>query len=77
MSKHLTFPPLQLIPGAIAELFVQVSTSGVVTLADRYGLMAAVLTEDLSEEERCAIDRLLRSAYRGALQPSDELSAIQ
>jgi len=77
MTKHLIFPPLQLIPGAIAELFVQVSTSGVLTLADRYGLMAAILTDDLSEEERRAIDRLLRAAYRGILRPSDELSAVQ
>jgi hypothetical protein len=77
MSKHLMYPPMQLIPGAIAELFVQVSTSGIVTQADRYGLMAAVLTDNLSDEERCAVDRLLRAAYRGTLHSSDELSSIQ
>lgn len=77
MTKHLIFPPLQLIPGAIAELFVQVSTSGVLTLADRYGLMAAILTDDLSEEERRAVDRLLRATYRGLLRATDELSAVQ
>lgn len=77
MTTHLSFPQLQLIPGAIAELFVQVSNSGILTLADRYGLMAAILTDELTEEERRAIDRILRAAYRGNLQSSDELSAMR
>lgn len=77
MTTQFSFPQLQLIPGAIAELFVQVSHSGILTLADRYGLMAAILTNEITEEERRAIDRLLRAAYRGNLHPSDELSAIR
>jgi hypothetical protein len=71
-----SFPPISLIPGAIAELFAQVSRSGRLTLADRYGLMAALCEESLNEDERRAIDRLLRAALRGHLQISTELSAM-
>lgn len=60
--------PLQLIPGAISEMFAQVSTSGIITLADRYGLMAAMYDDSLTEEERFAINRLLRLACRGQLK---------
>lgn len=67
---------LDLLPGAIAELFVQVSLSGVLTVADRYGLMAALLAETLTEEERSTIDRILYAAQRGRIQTTDELSAV-
>ncbi len=66
--------PAQLIPGAIAELFAQVSISRVITLADRYGLMAAVFDESLSDEERYAVNRVLRAACRGQLRFVNELS---
>ncbi|WP_242028055.1 hypothetical protein [Pseudanabaena sp. FACHB-2040] len=36
--------------------------------------MAAILSESLSEEERAAIDRLLRAVLRGRLQISNHLS---
>ena len=65
-----------LLPTAIAELFVQVTRTGKLTQADRYGLMAAVMSERLDEEERSAIDRLLYSLRRGRLQLTDELSAV-
>ena len=71
-----TFPPLNIVPGAIAELFAQASRSGVLTVADRYGLMAAVFEESLNDDERRAIDRLLRAVYRGHLQITSELSAL-
>ena len=67
--------PLRLLPFAIAELYAQVSHSGKITLADRYGLMAAVLEEGLDEDERDSIDRLLRGVRRGRLQVVDEISA--
>ena len=76
MVKPLMIPPLQLIPGALAELFAQTSATGVITLADRYGLMAAIFEEDLAEEERQAIDRILRAVCRGLLRPVDELSVV-
>ncbi|MCP2727891.1 hypothetical protein [Limnofasciculus baicalensis] len=67
---------LQLIPGAIADLFAQVSRSGKITLADRYGLMAALLEESMSEEERASIDRLLHACCRGRMKVVDEISTI-
>ncbi len=69
--------PVALIPGAIAELFAQVSVSGAITLADRYGLLAAVFDESISDEERWAIDRLLHAFCRGRLRFVDELSALR
>jgi len=66
---------VQLIPGAIADLFAQVSCSGKITLADRYGLMAAILEDSITEEERESIDRLLRAFRKGRMQIVNEISA--
>jgi hypothetical protein len=70
--------PLQirLIPGAISDLFAQVSRSGRITLADRYGLMAAILDDTLTEEERDCVNRLLHSLRRGRMQVVNEISAL-
>ncbi|MCP2727892.1 hypothetical protein [Limnofasciculus baicalensis] len=65
-----------LLPGAMAELFAQVSWSGKITLADRYGLMAAFLGDSIDEEERDAIDRMLHAFYRGRMKIVDDISAI-
>lgn len=70
------FPTVRLLPGAVADLFAVASNSGTLTLADRYGLMAALMEDSLTEEERAAIDRLLRSFYRGRVKVIDELSVI-
>lgn len=70
------FPAIKLLPGALAELFAHAMTTGVVTVADRYGLLAALLEETLDMEEREAVDRLLRSIYRGQVKPVDDLSVI-
>ena len=59
---------MQLIPGAIAEILASSADTGVLTLSDRYGLMAAILDDTLGEQERRAIDRLLRAVVRGRLQ---------
>jgi hypothetical protein len=67
---------ISLLPGAIAELFAQVSNSGVITVADRYGLMAALMEDKITEEERSCIDRLLHAAYRGRLKVVDDLSVV-
>ena len=70
-------PKLCLLKFAIAELFADASQSGSVSLADRYGLMAAVLESgQLTEEENCSIDRLLRLAARGKVTIVDELSTL-
>ncbi|WP_071593321.1 hypothetical protein [Kamptonema formosum] len=69
-------PPVTLLPTALSDLFAQATTSGRITLADRYGLLAAMFDESLSEEERFSIDRLLRSVCRGRVKMVDELSVV-
>lgn len=59
---------LQLIPGAISEMLASVSDTGKLTLGDRYGLLAASLDDTLTEEERRAVNRLLRAVVRGKVQ---------
>jgi len=68
--------PIKLIPGAISELLAVVRDSHKITKADRYGLMAAILDESISEEDRFSVDRLLGSIYRGRVQIVDELSTV-
>lgn len=70
------FAPVRLLPGAISDLFAQVSISGKITLADRYGLMAALLEDSMTEEERASIDRLLHAFSRGRMKIVDEISAM-
>jgi hypothetical protein len=65
-----------LLPGALSDLFAEVSTSGHLTQADRYGLMAALLEDNLGTEELSVIDRLLRAVRRGRLTLVDELSLL-
>jgi hypothetical protein len=67
---------VQLIPGAISEILASVSDTGTLTIADRYGLMAAILDESLEEEDRNSLNRLLRSVLRGRVKVVNELSAI-
>lgn len=67
---------LNLLPGAINEMMVCVADTQRLTWADRYGLLAAVLDESLSEEERLCVDRLLRCFTKGRIKISQELSMI-
>ncbi len=68
-------PQIQLIPGAISEILASVTETGILTLADRYGLMAAALDESLDEEERGCVNRLLRSVLKGRVRVVADLSA--
>lgn len=68
--------PLSLLPTALSELFAQVSTTGTITLADRYGLLAALLDEAMGEAERMSIDRLLYAIRKGRVKVVDELSVV-
>ena len=70
-------PPLHLIPSALGELFAEVNDIGYITLADRYGLMAAIFDDSLTEEEKRSIDRLLRAVCRGKIKLVNELSIIR
>jgi len=63
-------------PTATSELLSQAIRSGKLTRADHSGLMAAVLSEGLDEEEKNAIDRLLYAVRVGKIQLSDELSVL-
>ena len=67
---------VQLIPGAISEMLASVTDTGSLTLADRYGLMAAVLADSLDEQDRHSVNRLLRSVLKGRVKIVNELSAI-
>jgi hypothetical protein len=65
-------PQVQPLPGAISEILASASRNGCLTTADRYGLMAALLEESLSEEEMRAINRLLRAVNRGWIQVTND-----
>lgn len=69
-------PPVNLLPSAIPELFAQATMTGKITLADRYGLMAAMLSDSIDEEERLCIDRLLHALRKGRVRIVDELSTL-
>jgi pyocin large subunit-like protein len=60
-------PPVQLLPGAIAAMLADTAETKTLTEADRYGLLAAIFTENIEDDERRAVDRILRSVCRGRL----------
>lgn len=68
--------PVRLLPGALSDLFAQATSSGKITLADRYGIMAALLEESLTDEEMDSLERLLRAFRRGRMQVVDEISSL-
>ncbi len=67
---------IHLLPHALSELFVDVTTSKRITLADRYGMLAALLDESVDTEEIRSIDRLLHALSQGRLQIVSDLSAL-
>ena len=67
-------PQLELLPGAISEIMVSTSRMGYLTVADRYGLLAAILDDSLEESERRCVNRLVRSVWRGRLEVTNILS---
>ncbi len=69
-------PNLNLLPGAIIEMVAATSHTHCLTQADRYGLMAAILDESLSDEDRRCIDRMLRALLRGKIQIVNEFSTV-
>ncbi len=64
----------QLLPNALSEIFMQVVISHRLTLADRYGLAAALCNALIDEEEKRAIDRILHGVRRGHIQLVEDLS---
>jgi hypothetical protein len=67
----------QLLPNALSEIFMQAMTSQQLTLADRYGLAAAICNALIEEEEKRAIDRLLYAVRRGQIKIVADLSVLQ
>ena len=65
---------VRLIPGALSDLYAQATSTGEITLADQYGLMAALLEESLTSEERASLNRLLHGIRRGRLKVVNEIS---
>jgi hypothetical protein len=69
-------PAISLLPGSISELFVEASMTRKITLADRYGIMAALLDEAISEDEIHCINRLLHALRQGRVRIVNELSTV-
>jgi hypothetical protein len=67
---------LRLLPGAISDLFAESSSSNQITLADQYGLLAALLEDSITEEERASIDRMLYALHRRRIRVVSEISAM-
>ncbi len=67
---------VNLLPYALADLFAEAVSTGRITVADRYGIMAALLDNTLSEEEYSMVDRLLYGIRRGWLQVVNDISAV-
>ena len=69
-------PQVMLLPFGLPEMLAQVTETGCITVADRYGLMAAVLDESLGDEHRSCIDRMLHALHRGRLKVVDDISTV-
>ena len=69
--KNTNLCQLCLLPDAISEMFAQAMQSGKITLADRYGLMAAFLESALTEDEQNSVNRLLYCVRKGRVQIVD------
>jgi hypothetical protein len=68
---------LDILPSALSELFAAAAISGSLTIADRYGILAALLKDTLTLEERSAIDRLLHGVRRGRVALVESLSTVR
>jgi len=63
---------LKLLPNALPELFAQVSATGQLTQADRYGLLAAFLDQAIEPDQHRMIDRIFYGIRRGWIKLVDE-----
>ena len=69
-------PPIHLLPFALGDLIDNANSTGYITLAYRYGLMAAIFDDSLAEDEKLSVNRLLRSICKGRIKVIDEISVI-
>jgi hypothetical protein len=65
--RYITIPP-----GAVSEIIATSADSGLLILADRHGLMAAILDEFINDDE--ALNRLLLHVIRSPIQLIDQIS---
>ena len=65
------FGPTNLLPNAIADLFVDSTMTHSLNAFDRHALRSAILKGNLNDDEVYAIDRLLYSVRRGRIRMSD------
>lgn len=70
-------PPVCLIESALSELFAEIQETGQLTLADRYGLLAAIFDERLTEEELESLCRVYRAIAKKQVQVVDQISSVQ
>ncbi len=68
---------VNLLPTALSEMFVQVTATGKISQADRYGMMAALTDSSVNEDDRRSIDRILYALRRGQVHVVDELSILK
>ncbi|EKQ69758.1 hypothetical protein OsccyDRAFT_2403 [Leptolyngbyaceae cyanobacterium JSC-12] len=66
----------QLLPYAFSELFAQASTTRKLTLADRYGILAALCDNSMTSDEMQALDRLFYAIRKGYVQVVNDLSTV-
>lgn len=68
--------PIHLLPTGFSELFAQVTSTGKLSQADRYGMLAALLNGSINPEEMQAIDRILYAVRQGWVRVVDEISVV-
>jgi hypothetical protein len=76
-TPHIAMRSICLLPNGFSELYASAILSHQVTLADRYGMLAAVLDETLTDEERYGLNRLIRLVCRGQIEIVSELSVVE
>lgn len=67
---------VNLLSYTLVDLFAEATSSGRITMADRYGIMAALLDNSLSEDEYSMLNRLLYAIRRGWLQVVNDISVV-
>lgn len=66
---------LTLLSDVLSELFAEVSSSGKMTAQDCERLKLVLLADQISDEEKQAIDRLLYAVRLGRIQVVEETHA--
>jgi uncharacterized protein YbgA (DUF1722 family) len=65
---RLKLEPRQIKSAKLSEIAANISYSGTITATERHELMAALMDDSLSAEEKVIIDRLIYAYRRGRLK---------